>query len=490
MSAIYDKLSVSAGYTSFSTDGWRENSDSEDTLANLFAQYQFSYKTSVQAEYRYRDNERGDIRQRFFEEDYLLDLRSETNVSAGRLGIRHSFSPGSILLGNFQYADGDDGFVDLFFLDPAEFGLPEPAVDDTFTVDDKQDVYGYELSHLWRTHYFDLVSGAGYFKIDQQVTFADELTWPGEDPPLLLDAFSDTLDYDTDHVNLYAYANLKPLDNLILTLGASGDSYDQKDKTFGEENIDESQFNPKFGVTWNPLPDTTVRGSVFRTFTRTLVTDQTLEPTQVAGFNQFYDDPDATDAWVYGGAVDQKLRDDIYLGAELVYRDLDVPYFGQAGPGEPISLENASWEEYMGRIYAYWAPHKWVALRAEYQYEKYERDEELTEGIVELETHRVPLGINFFHPSGLSVGLKATYYDTKGTIERTVIGFGVIEDGADDFWLVDLAINYRLPKRYGFISLGVTNLFDESFDYYDIDPDNPSIIQDQQVFLKLTLALP
>ena len=49
--------------------------------------------------------------------------------------------------------------------------------------------------------------------------------------------------------------------------------------------------------------------------------------TQVAGFNQFYDDYEATDTWVYGVALDQKFPKDVYFGAEFSYRDLDVPFF-------------------------------------------------------------------------------------------------------------------------------------------------------------------
>jgi len=100
------------------------------------------------------------------------------------------------------------------------------------------------------------------------------------------------------------------------------------------------------------------------------------------------------------------------------------------------------------------------------------------------------LGINFFLPSGLSAGLTATYYDQEATIERTVIDYGVFEDGDDQFWLVDAAISYRFPKRYGFAIVGVTNLFDEDFDYYEVDRNNLRIQQDRQIFFKLTLALP
>ena len=67
------------------------------------------------------------------------------------------------------------------------------------------------------------------------------------------------------------------------------------------------------------------------------------------------------------------------------------------------------WEERLGRAYLYWTPHKWFGLSAEYQYERFKRDRKFVAGIKKAETHRVPLGINFYHPSGLSACLKATY---------------------------------------------------------------------------------
>ena len=46
------------------------------------------------------------------------------------------------------------------------------------------------------------------------------------------------------------------------------------------------------------------------------------------------------------------------------------------------------------------AAHEWLGLSAEYQYEDIER-QDLTDGVIRAETHRVPLGVNFFHPSEL-----------------------------------------------------------------------------------------
>ena len=104
-----------------------------------------------------------------------------------------------------------------------------------------------------------------------------------------------------------------------------------------------------------------------------------------------------------------------------------------------------------------------------------------------MNTHRVPLGISLFHPSGLSTSLTATYYNQDGIFERIV---GGLEPGSDDFWIVDAAANYRLPKRYGFITVGATNLFDQRFKFFERDLNNPTIQPDRRFFLRVTLAFP
>jgi hypothetical protein len=146
------------------------------------------------------------------------------------------------------------------------------------------------------------------------------------------------------------------------------------------------------------------------------------------------------------------------------------------------------WDEYLGRAYLFWIPHPWVALRAACQYERLVRDEEFTQFIKELDSHRVPLGVNFSHPSGLSVSLQATYFNQNGEFMRQ--GADDFESGRTDFWVVDAAISYRLPKRYGFITLGATNLFDEAFKYQETDLNNPRIQPTRAVFARVTLALP
>jgi outer membrane receptor protein involved in Fe transport len=109
-----------------------------------------------------------------------------------------------------------------------------------------------------------------------------------------------------------------------------------------------------------------------------------------------------------------------------------------------------------------------------------------SEELTKVKTHRISLGTSFFHPSGFGAGLKATYLDQEGD-------FGNPEDetlvpGSDHFWVVDAAISYRLPKRWGIITIEARNLFDEDFNFQDTDPANPHIYPDRLVFVKFTLS--
>ena len=182
VSGIYKKFSFSGGYTHAETDGWRKNADQNDDIANAFAQLELSYKTSIQAEYRYRDSDRGDVQLRFFEDDFLPDLDQEDNTKTARLGLRHAFTPGSTLIGNFSYQDADRDLSDIIFIDtPAG----PPPLEEFFGIDGDEDAYSGELQHLFRSKHVNTVAGAGYFDIEFDRVFTDEVFDPFFDPPEL-----------------------------------------------------------------------------------------------------------------------------------------------------------------------------------------------------------------------------------------------------------------------------------------------------------------
>jgi hypothetical protein len=462
-------MSASIGYSHFETDGFRENADQNDDIFNVFLQYELNPKTSFQAEFRRRDLERGDTPLRFFSDEFFPGQRNEEEVTSIRLGGRYAFSPSSIILGSFIYQDSDPSLEDQQFPDPFF-----PSV----TIKNPESSVTGEVQHLFRSKYVNVTSGIGIVDIDGSLDIRFGTVFPPPD-----DLIEDSTDNDVSHVNIYAYAHIKPIKNLTFTLGASGDFIDADTDDLDGKN----EFNPKFGVIWNPFPNTQIRAAAFRVVKRTLISDQTLEPTQVSGFNQFFDDLNGTEAWRYGGAIDQKLTRTLYGGGEFSYRSLNVPFFDAIDPTN-IVVREADWEEYLGRAYLFWAPHPWWALRAEFLFERLQRDANLTAGVSEVDTYRVPFGMRFFHPSGLSAALTVTYWNQDG--DFTGVLDNNFRSGSDEFWTVDLAGNYRLPNRYGLITVGVTNLTDEDFRYYDADFKNPIIQPDRMVFARITLALP
>ena len=63
-----------------------------------------------------------------------------------------------------------------------------------------------------------------------------------------------------------------------------------------------------------------------------------------------------------------KLSPSLYGGAEFSMRDLEAP-------GTSITtgqVEKNDWREALDRAYCYWTPHKWLSLRGEYQFERFD----------------------------------------------------------------------------------------------------------------------
>ena len=454
VAGVYRNLSFSAGYTHFETKGFRVNNDQKDDIANAFVQAELTSQTSVQAEYRHRENERGDLQPYFFPEDVLAVLRQHDRWDDYRVGARHAFSPSSILLSSVMHRRA---YLDFVF----------PG----YATEVEKHSIGGELQHLLKSRFADLVTGGGYFDVKG--------TWR----VILMGTEQSPAEQDARHANVYAYAHVHLAPSLTFTLGASGD--------FVRSDVDgdKDQFSPKLGVTWSPLPGTTLRAAAFRALKRTLVTDQTLEPTQVAGFNQLFDDPEVTSSWRYGVGADQKLSHHLFGGVEGSWRDLRLPFLDATDPTAPVRRE-LDGKEYLARGYLSWTPWEWLALRAEYFFERLVRDE-ATLIVRDANTHRVPLGVAAFHRSGLGLSATATYHHQSGTSFSS--SSQSFRPGSDDFWVLDATLNWRLPKRYGLVSVGATNLLDEKFSFFENSGSsivNPKVQPARSFFARVTLAVP
>ena len=455
-SGVFGKFSYSAGQYHYETDGFKENNDQEIDIHNLFVQVQPWHHTNFMVEYRASDREYGDLSFNFLDmEDFHPHRFNEDNKSI-RLGFHHSQSPLSHTIGTFVYQEADS---DLTFV---------PGPGGVFYEDEG---FLAEIQQQYRIGSANIIGGAGYLDSDNK----NVTEYP----------FGPVSKSDTDitYQNFYLYAHINLPAPVTWTLGGSIDDLD------GVIVRDETQVNPKFGVSWQVSKNTTLRAAAFRILNRTIISEQTIEPTQIAGFSQYFNDSEAVDAKRYGIALDHRFSSALFSGVEYSERKIDVPYTNMFS-----EQKVADWHEKFGRMYLFWTPEDRISTSLECTWERFERDLEMTgEGSINtLETRRLELAVNYFCKSGLSFKIKTSYIDQDGgfaVFNMTPPLFYSVENGSDTFFVADAMISYRLPKRYGIISIEAYNLFDESFHFLNTDSMNPDIYPEQLILVKMTLSL-
>jgi len=215
-----------------------------------------------------------------------------------------------------------------------------------------------------------------------------------------------------------------------------------------------------------------------------MISNQTIEPTQVAGFNQFFNDLEGDEAWRYGVAVDHRFYHNLHGGMELSRRDLDTPYIDAES-----EVREAEWSEKLSLAYLFWTPYKWMSTNAEYKWEKFERDLAFTgeELIHLLETNKLSFNVAAYCPFGITTKFKATFIDQKGEFDPNPTSFITVKDN-DRFWVFDLSMIYRLPKRFGLVSIEAKNLFNEEFKFQTIDRAGPDVAYERLIMAKITLC--
>ena len=307
---------------------------------------------------------------------------------------------------------------------------------------------------------FNFLTGGGVYDID-----ADR------------QLFFDEQRFTREQDNGYVYLDATVPEALTWTIGLSYDRFDQ-------DRLDANELNPKVGLQWDITKDVRLRAAAFHVVKRALVAQQTIEPTEVAGFNQFFDDFNGTKAWRYGAALDVRLTDTLYLGLEGSRRNLEVPAFVTQS-----SFVTEDRDEDLLDAYLYWIPHvRWV-LSSEAILDRFKSEESLDPDLPkEVDTFSVPLGVRYFDPSGIFAAVTGTYVyqdvDRRAGAEAP--------EGKDGFFLFDAALGYRLPKRVGLISIEVRNLLNQGFNFQDdnfrtSEDRNPPFVPDRTILARLAL---
>ncbi len=484
MSGLRDRLSFSLGQFHYETDGWRENSDLLQDIYNAFLQASLSENTSIQFEFLKQDAETGDLGLRFDPDIFSPIERHTTERKLGRLGLHVQPTESSDFIASLIYQDLQQEITvnDTLFVPniPTPLGPFPGSVDRVHISTYDSIAHNAELQFIQRLGEHTFTLGAGSYdesRVDsivayQVLTIPDILPFPPFDFTETLTTPPSREEIDPRRKDAYVYSHLALPYRFNLTLGASY-------VDFESSVVEETQTDPKFGLTWEPLNDLTLRMAYLESIARPISLEQTIEPTQVAGFNQLFDDIQGSKIKQSGFGIDAKLNTSLYLGAEYTHRKLQAPLLFLLGSSGETEFEDQQKDRYLA--YLYWAASNNLALSLSYEKEQFER-ELLTPD--DLETQQVPIGLSYHWPSGFYLNAVATYVDQELTLAGT--------REQDDFWSLDSVIGYRLPNRLGKAELVMKNILDEEFSYYDLnfrswEPMLPKYQPERQLFVRFTL---
>uniref|UniRef100_UPI0005EAE5CD TonB-dependent receptor n=1 Tax=Methyloterricola oryzae TaxID=1495050 RepID=UPI0005EAE5CD len=475
-SGVKGRASYSLGQFHYETNGFRANNDLRHDIYSAFAQYRLTPDIDVQAEYRHRESEVGDLRLRF-DNAFSPFQRTHIRQDNARIGGSWNIAPQHRVLASYSYQDRNYLRTDL--IDIPQSGV-RPGKQTNTRVNMPTTSHVGELEYLFTSERVNSILGAGYSEQDsQQINDSVITTYGGTLPaPITLAPTNARLDLDARHGNVFLYNHVRILDSLKWTVGVSYDAFRRAD-------LDLDTVNPKLGLIWNVTPDTALRAAWFQYQKRLFSTQQTLEPTHVAGFNQMFDDIDATRSTRYGVGVDQRFGENWKAGAELSWRDLKVPNIN-AEFGTVMHEQS----EQAHRAYVYWTPSEQLAIGASYFYEATHnplQDAKQDDAKSLIRTHRAPITLSYFHPTGFFATAAPSFVYQK-------VNYRVDDRSASDtFWVLDVSLGYRLPKRYGIVTLGAKNLTDEHFHFEDTnlqtsEPVNPLFQPRRYFYAQFTLS--
>lgn len=465
-SALHDKFSYTIAQLHYETDGFTANDAVDRDIYELLVHGQVFQTGTLQLDVKRSEVSVGETFLPFDEEPTPTTIRERSDT------VR--------LSGHHQPSAGDDWIWSVATEDRSRAVASFP--DGEIFSNSNSKPYAAEVQYLGHYGAFQVVTGAGHFSEDEN--------YPVEGATL-----------SNESSNVYVYAQWSSAGNsLDVIAGLAGEwfrSTNRSEFSPDTDELDRSQASPKFGIVWLPRAGTTVRAAATSSLHRPFIRSQTIEPTQVAGFNQFfggferfYGDFIGTSSNRVGLAVDQEIGEEAFAGLEISGRQLEVPSF--------VFDRDFTWRERAAHAYLYkvfqvipgfadaagWQG----ALSIDGDYERIERPQALTgmEGIVKLETISAPIGFRLFNSSGFAAKLVTTFVDQEGQFSVDV-GFPVV-DKQEQAWITDLSVSYSLARRRGEFTIGVRNLFDESLDLVEIDPVNPWVATKQFVFGRFSVA--
>jgi Flp pilus assembly protein TadD len=501
------------GRTSYSLDldyshneGYRPNNDLSRIEWFSQIKQQLSPEDTILLLTKYEDLDSGDNRQLYDKSAARPDFRFTEYQAPQLVGIYHrEWGPGvhtlvlADRLENEQtFSDRNDIFAVLQTNTPKTFNLEGYQAFDRFSLKSSFEMYGTELNQIFQSEKQILLVG-GRFQSGQSDT-RDNIQTPLADP-IVAALFTNPpthLVEDFERYTAYGYYTLKPIPELLLTVGLSYDHLQYPDNLrfppITPGTTTRNLLAPKGAVVWSPGPAVTLRGAYSEGLEGATVDDSyRLEPTQLGGFNQTFRSVisesevgslTGTKYQTYGAALEIKLPSRTYftlqgqfLGARSA-EDIGAFYdtLGSTPPAIfPGALREqlryrettvlATLNQLISRDWSVGVDYRYTDSKLRWHYPTIPTNNPSQPPLNRTESgtlHQTDAFVQFTHPSGVFGLAEASWYSQENS------GYTPARPGKE-FVQVNLLAGYRFWHRRAELTFGILNV---GGDDYHLNPLN------------------
>jgi predicted Zn-dependent protease len=467
-----DRFSAKVEARAFSDDGFRKNNEQDSHVYSAFVEGAATARDTIQFNAIVANRKTGDLPLRQI--PLLIKFEEfETDEYNFGLGWHRSYSPGTDLAVSAIWNKTDQTATSL------DFNFEPTSDATTVSLSGPQ----LEAQFVHRVGRYGWIVGAGGF----------DGTLEAKNAPTNTSVSASEL-----FGNAYGYLKVSDLGPVELVGGLAVESVDApvglitpRDAQIPSSDLrfQDTIVSPKFGLTSTyPAAGLTLRAGAFSRLAPSIGRLQTLEPTQVSGFNQFYEDPGGTESWNYGVGFDQQFLSKVFFGGYWLIRHLDIPQgycsdplpnSGCAQPpppnppndtGEQIVAMKHSKND-LASVYFNVLIGKYVAgsITWELDQRSFDATQVSPVGLYQdyQKTERYRPQVRVFLPIGFFASLAGTYRTQRVDEYDDLTTQETVRVERPKFWTMDAAIGWRLPRRLGFVTLEGTNLTDREFDFYE-----------------------
>lgn len=459
----------------FETNGFGTYDNLYDAAWRGTLQYDLSPATRLHLEYQDTDLKRTGVKfpnDPVFAQPQTIGERRERS----RLALRHDFSESSQLILLASREDLKQAIENLPTV-PSGFLARESYDGQAVRSDVLEAQYLYQLND-WR-----FIAGVSQVREDQNYAYGVAYNcylgfcWDSS-PSSSVNAYRTT--------TLYGYGQYSVRPDLIVEGGLASDRQ-------SINNVPRHLVSPKLGVSWQAVPGGTLRLAATQSLNRFFINGATLEPAEVAGFQQYFNDALGMRSIRVGIGWDQRFGQNWDWGFELSRRQLRQPagnfYDHWLERNGRIWLSRTLSSDQLAGVLPGWQGSVVLA----YDGQDYVRHEQLTgnEQIRDYRPRQLRLAGHLFDAAGWGVDMGVTWVRTRGTLNTLdLASLSWVDtpiDGA--FPVADVAVTLKLPRHRGQVSVGVLNLFDRRFQYLEMDPANPRFAPERYLYARLRLTL-